>query len=90
LAGYNEDYGAYSPDADTILEAEFSVDGETPFVKLTTPPPPGTKITIIRRVGKTWSDRTPDTITASIGVTLHKNTNPIINFILQKVTATPE
>jgi hypothetical protein len=87
---YNEDLGSYSPAADEKLEAEFSVDGDNPYIKLTTAVPAGTRITMIRRTGKTWNDRTPSTATASNGITLHKNSNPIVNFILQKSTTTPE
>jgi hypothetical protein len=90
LEVYNEELGAHSPAADSTLEAEFSVEGETPYVKLTTLPPAGTQITIIRRTGKIWNDRTPDAITASNGVTMHKNTNSLVNFILQKSTSMPE
>ena len=87
---YNEDLGSYSPAADEKLEAEFSVDGDNPYIKLTTAVPSGTRITMIRRTGKTWNDRAPSTATASNGITLHKNSNPIVNFILQKSTTMPE
>jgi len=82
--------GLYSPGADNKVEAEFSVNGETPYIKLTSAAPANTQITVVRRVGKTWSDRTPSSTTASAGITMHKNTNSIVNFILQKSTAMPE
>ena len=87
---YNEDLGSYSPAADERIEAEFSVDGDNPYIKLTNSVPAGTRITMIRKTGKTWNDRTPSTTTASNGITLHKNANPIVNFILQKSTSMPE
>jgi hypothetical protein len=87
---YDEDLGSYSPAADKIIEAEFSVDGTNPYIKLTNTVPAGTRITMIRRTGKTWNDRTPSVTTASNGLTMHKNENPIVNFILQKSTTMPE
>jgi hypothetical protein len=87
---YNEELGSYSPAADEKIEAEFSVDGDNPYIKLTNAVPAGTRITMIRRTGKTWNDRSPSATTASNGITLHKNTNPIVSFILQKSTAMPE
>jgi hypothetical protein len=87
---YNEELGSYSPAADEKIEAEFSVDGDNPYIKLTNAVPAGTRITMIRRTGKTWNDRSPSATTASNGITLHKNTNSIVSFILQKSTAMPE
>jgi hypothetical protein len=87
---YNEELGSYSPAADEKIEAEFSVDGDNPYIKLTNAVPAGTRITMIRRTGKTWNDRSPSATTPSNGITLHKNTNPIVSFILQKSTAMPE
>jgi hypothetical protein len=87
---YNEDLGSYSPAADEKIEAEFSVDGDNPYIKLTNAVPAGTRITMIRRTGKTWNDRSPSATTASNGITLHENTNSIVSFILQKSTAMPE
>jgi hypothetical protein len=83
-----EDNGAYSPDADVVQEAEFSVDGTTAFIRLTSALPAGTRITIIRRLGKTWYDRGQNS--ASAGVALVENTNPIAKFIVQKSTSLPE
>jgi hypothetical protein len=87
---YNEDLGSHSPVADERVEAEFSVDGDTPYIKLTNTVPAGTRITIIRRTGRTWNDRLPSATTASNGLTMHKNVNSIVNFILQKSTFIPE
>lgn len=85
---YDETLGADSPSADKISEAEFSVDGETAFVRLTTAVPAGTRITIVRRVGRTWYDK--GAMTASSGQTLSKSSNPIVSHIFQKTTIIPE
>ena len=91
-----EDNGPYSPTADVTVEAEFSVDGvnygttQKPvgYIRLTDPLKPGTRITIIRRLGKTWYDN--GTSTATSGVTLLDNATPISKFIAQKTTSLPE
>ena len=83
-----ENNGAYSPDADTQVEAEFSVDGSAAYIRLTNILPAGTRITLIRRQGKTWYDR--GETTASNGVTLLENGSPIAKFIAQKSTSIPE
>jgi hypothetical protein len=85
---YQENNGASSPAADIKLEAEFSVDGITGYVRLTSVLPAGTRITIITRTGKTWYDR--GETTASNGVTLLENNTSIANFIAQKSTSLPE
>lgn len=85
---YDEDLGASSPAADKISEAEFSVDGENAYIRLTNPVPAGTRITVIRRLGRVWYDRGDNS--ASAGRTLRENTNPIVNFILQKSSIAPE
>jgi hypothetical protein len=87
---YNELQGSFSPDGDIQIEAEFSVDGENPYFRLTTPAPAGARITVIRRVGKTWHDRGVNATTAGNGVTMHRNNNNVVNFILQKTTSMPE
>ena len=88
LSVYDESIGSISPSADITEEAEFSVDGETPYVRLSKPMPAGTRIIMIKRTGKTWYDR--ELGTASKGITLDKNTNSIATFILQKTTNFPE
>ena len=85
---YDESNGSDSPSADKLVEAEFSVDGETPYVRITDPLPAGTRVTVVRRVGRTWYDR--GQTTASTGVTLSKNSNPIVAHIFQKTTIIPE
>jgi hypothetical protein len=85
---YNQTVNITSPQADTVLEAEFSVDGVNDYIRLTATVPAGTRITIIRRIGKTWYDR--GETTASSGVTLLNNSSSIAEFLKQKSTELPE
>ena len=85
---YDQSTNITSPQADTVLEAEFSVDGVSDYIRLTDRIPAGTRITVIRRVGKTWYDR--GETTASSGVTLLNNTGVIAEFLKQKSTQLPE
>ena len=85
---YDEDTGATSPSADITAEAEFAVDGSTAYLRLTSAVPAGTRISVIRKTGKTWYERA-DT-TASRGITLLENDTPIAKFIAQKTTKLPE
>jgi hypothetical protein len=85
---YDEPLGSTSPQADKVLEAEFSVDGETPFIRLTDPVPAGIRITIIKRTGNVWYSAGENT--ASSGVTLLENDTPIARFIAQKSSLLPE
>ena len=88
ISVYQEANGVTSPAADISIEAEFSVDGSSEFVRLSTPLPAGTRVTIIKRTGKTWYDR--GETRASAGVTLLENNTSIANFIAQKSTSLPE
>ena len=86
---YKESLGPASPQADEFTEAEFSVDGESAEIRLTQNEiPAGTRISIIRKVGKTWYDRGENTITT--GITLLENESAIAKFIAQKSTELPE
>jgi hypothetical protein len=85
---YQEANGVASPAADIQSEAEFAVDGITGFIRLTSAVPAGTRITIIKRTGKTWYDQ--GQTTATTGVTLLENNSAIANFIAQKSTSLPE
>ena len=87
LSVYNESLGSVSPSADEILEAEFSVDGATPYIRLTKPATEGTRILIIRKVGRLWYERAETT--ASKGITLLDNNTAIARFIDQKPTELP-
>ena len=88
ISVYNELQGAVSPAADELIQAEFSVDGETAYIRLSEAAPAGTRITVIRRIGKTWYDKGLDT--ASSGATFLENTGAIPTFIAKKSTRLPE
>jgi hypothetical protein len=88
LQAYNDSLGASSPSADVILEAEFSVDGVSPYIRLTSKLPAGTRISIIKKVGSIWYER--GTATISKGITLLENETPIAKFIAKKTTRLPE
>lgn len=81
---YDETEGSTSPDADVTIEAEFSVDGTDPYIRLTEPVPAGIRITILRKTGKVWYER--GETTASAGISMLDNETPIIKFIEQKTT----
>ena len=80
---------------DKQVEAEFSVDGTDTYIRLTSMKlpngndiPAGTRITVIKRTGRTWYDR-GDTAATS-GKTLLENSTAIAKFIAQKTTNIPE
>lgn len=85
---YTNTLAPNSPEGDITVEAEFSVDGLTPYVLLTEAVPAGTKITIVRKIGKIWYERGENT--ASIGVSLLSNNTAISKFIADKTTELPE
>jgi hypothetical protein len=64
------------------------VDGVSPYIRLTTAPAAGTRITVIKRTGNSWYDR--GTTTATSGVTLLENSTAISKFIAAKSTQLPE
>lgn len=88
LTVYDESLGPVSPGADREIEAEFAVDGLNPYIRLTTAPSAGTRITVIKRTGNTWYDR--GLTTASSGVTLLENSTAISKFIAARTTSLPE
>jgi len=85
---YNEDLGISSPSSDIMIEAEFSVDGVSKYIRLTESVPAGTRITIIRKQGKIWYDRGQNT--PSKGISLLSNNTPVANFIANSSTELPE
>ena len=87
-AVYVEANGAASPAADQTQEAEFSVDGATAQIRLTTVLPAGTRITVLRRQGKTWYAR--GETTATDGVSLIYSDTAIARFIVEKTSTIPE
>jgi hypothetical protein len=60
------------PLGDVDHEAEFSVDGTSSSIRLTTPPPDDTKIVVVKKIGKMWND---------LDTSLVDSTNNIANFI---------
>ena len=70
-----------SPEGDITLAAEFSVDGVTPVVTLTTTPAINTKITVVRRIGKRWTDP---------GTPLRLQENNIGRFLRNKEVTLPK
>jgi hypothetical protein len=85
---YLEANGVASPSADVIVEAEFSVDGAAAYIRLTEAVPAGTRITVVRRLGRIWYER--GETTASKGTSLLSNNTPIASFIAAKTTELPE
>jgi len=77
-----------STNSDVFVDAEFSVDGTTRVVRLTTPAPVGTRVTIFRKVGKVWYDQ--GSSTASNGETLLENSTPVAKFIALKTSMVPD
>jgi hypothetical protein len=85
---YDEDLGGTSPDADITIEAEFSVDGTSSSIRLTNAVAAGTRITIIKRIGRIWYERAD--ATASRGKTFLENDTPFVRFINEKSSELPE
>lgn len=87
ISQYSEQLGSASPAADEIAQAEFSVDGINHYVRITNLCPAGTRITIVKRTGKSWYDRGDNA--AQNGKTLNDSTNAVARFILEKSTNIP-
>jgi hypothetical protein len=73
---------------DIQLEAEFSVDGTSEYVRLTSPVREGTRISVIRRTGNVWYSR--GNSTATDGITLGENSSAIAKFLQNSSTKLPE
>ena len=84
LTVFDETTGMYSPVGDIQIEADFSVTGNTPFFRITKALEAGTRITVIRRKGAVWYERS--NTSASKGISLLKNDTSIAKFIRQRVT----
>jgi len=85
---FNAELGAYSPESDETVEADFSVSGEDTFIRLTAVPEAGTRITVIKKTGSSWYDRGEST--ATTGESLIDNNSVIAKFIQEKNTELPE
>lgn len=87
---YNEFFGPQSQSNNELLDAEFSVDGVTEYIRLTDVEnlPAGTKIVVVRKIGKIWYDR--GETTAATGYSLLSNSTPMALFLDKKPTELPE
>jgi hypothetical protein len=85
---YDSTVASISPEGDVQYDAEFAVDGINEYVRLTSAVAPGTRITIIRRTGKTWYDRGETTV--SDGTSLSEATSAIARFLQNSSTELPE
>ena len=78
---FNPTLGLDSPIADEISLAEFTIDAINGTVNFKTPPEENTKISIIRKIGKTWVEN---------GETLSESQNDIGYFLRAGTTKLPE
>ena len=81
ISAYDPANGQDSPEADTIIPAEFSVDGTSARITLTQTPVVDTKILIVRKIGKKWQTGTDP---------LSQTKNDIARFLRQKEVALPQ
>jgi hypothetical protein len=88
IAVYDENNGSSSPVADKVLEAEFSVDGFSNGIRLTDVYPAGTRVIVIRRIGKIWYEQ--GISTPSAGRSLALNQTEVAEFLRSRVTKLPE
>ena len=84
---YDSNVGSDSPQGDILLEAEFSVDGTTEYVRLTTVPEAGQRVTIIKRTGNTWYNLGAESVADGLGMS--QSTTPIVKFLQQATTKLP-
>lgn len=86
---YNENLGPQTVSNSVLIDAEFSVDGVTEYVRLTDVEniAAGTKIVVVRKIGKVWYDRGENT--ASAGYSLLDNQTAMALFIDKKSTELP-
>lgn len=77
---YNNEIHPESPEGDVQFEADFSVDGTTQAVRLTTDLTPGTKVVVIKKVGRIWNDP---------GKSLVGSNNKVANFLKNTSTLFP-
>ena len=81
ISVYDPALGQDSPEADTTVPAEFTVDGVNPVITFTTTPSTSAKIVVIRKQGKIWHDTEK---------ALSQTENDIARFIRQKEVALPQ
>jgi hypothetical protein len=70
-----------SPEGDITLPAEFSVDGTTATITLLDTPAINSKIIVVRRIGRTWTDS---------GIPLHRQENNIARFLRSQEVTLPK
>ena len=70
-----------SPEGDITLPAEFSVDGTTSTITLLDTPAINSKIIVVRRVGRTWTNP---------GIPLHRQENNIARFLRSQEVTLPK
>ena len=73
-----------TPTVDVTAEAEFAVDGATPYVRLTTAPAAGARITVIQRRGNVWY-----TIGNNIPTSLTHDNTAVAKFIQEQSSLLP-
>lgn len=73
-----------TPTSDIMVEAEFSVTGLTPYVRLTTAPAPGARVTVIQRRGNVWH-----TIGSNIPTSLTHDNTAVAKFIQERSSLLP-
>jgi len=84
---YDQTVGSHSPAGDVLVEAEFSVDGSTPYIRLTSAVEAATRITVVKRTGKLWYDVGNSSATTGEGLSNSKTS--IVTFLQQKTTNLP-
>ncbi len=77
---YNNDIHPESPEGDEQFEADFAVDGTTDAVRLTNDLVAGTKIIVVKKVGRIWNDP---------GRSLVESNNKVANFLKNTSTLFP-
>lgn len=73
-----------NPTVSTVIESEFSVTGSTPYVRITTAPAAGARITIIQRRGSVWH-----TVGNNIPTGLTHDTTAVAKFIQAQTSLLP-
>ena len=81
VSSFNPATNLDSPEADTTLPAEFSMTAGSTTLTLTEQPPINTKIMVVRRIGKRWTDP---------GTPLRSAENNIGRFLRNKEVALPK
>ena len=77
---YSNELHPESPEGDVQFEADFSVDGTTSAVRLTNELALGTKVIVVKKVGRIWNDP---------GKSLVESDNKVANFLKNTSTLFP-